>query len=94
MRQDIETALAEKRRLMSSVYVAWAAMRPTLHNRINLLIDQLVFVDNEEIRGRIKELRELLDFDKKLAQDIEDLENELKAFDESGQTENQFGGLT
>lgn len=85
MRHEIEEKLNEKRKLASEIFSAWTAIKPSLRDRINLLTDQLVSEDNAETRGRIKELKQLLDFDKKLVQDIGDLENDLQ---ESGQPEN------
>lgn len=53
---------------------AWPTLRPELKRQYDELITQLVTANNDETRGRIKQLAELLELPNTLQREAEDLQ--------------------
>lgn len=69
-----EERLAEISPLQHGLLASWPTLKPYLEARRLLLTGKLVLEDNEQTRGRIKELNDLLELPERLQQEAVNLQ--------------------
>lgn len=76
---EIQQSLTEAQATHSAIFAAWPEIQKIFLTRINYLTSQLVNENNEETRGRIKELRHWFDFERQLFHNIHEMKEAMKA---------------
>lgn len=88
---NAEDQLARLNRALSIIGPAWGVISELLKERTDSLTTELIGADNEQTRGRIKELRELLNLPELLSQERDGLSaglaEEAPAISTSGTSE-------
>lgn len=72
---DSKDRIAELMALMGGLSAAWPTLSRHLSARRNDCLEQLVAANDEEIRGRIKELNDLLELPERLQQEAFSLQH-------------------
>lgn len=67
MSMDMDKRVSDISHWLASVSAAWPFLATELRQRMDTLTEALVNADNEQTRGRIKALREVLDMPVSLA---------------------------
>lgn len=68
---EAEARLAEIDRTIQAIGLAWPVISALLQHKADALTSELIGQDNEQTRGRIKQLRELMDLPQTLQQERE-----------------------
>lgn len=74
MNEEAQERLSQIAPLQQGLDAAWTTFKPHLEKRKRELIAQLVAVNNDETRGRIKELDDLLGLPERLQQEAMSLQ--------------------
>lgn len=77
-RDDIERRIGDISRFMEAMSHGWPFLSAELKRRADDLTESLVSTNNEETRGRIKQLRDVLDMPEALASERQSLSEALK----------------
>lgn len=75
---EIQHSLTEAQVTHSIIFTAWPEIQKIFLTRINYLTGQLVNANDEETRGRIKELRHWFDFERQLFHNIHEMKETMK----------------
>ena len=68
-----EERIAHIGKTLDAIQIGWPMLRAELQQRADDLTEQLVNNDNEQTRGRIKQLREVMNLPETLAQERQGL---------------------
>lgn len=67
----------ELKQTLQAIGLGWAAVVSEIDARVESLTETLIASENEEIRGRIKALRDFKDFPAQLESELRGIESEL-----------------
>lgn len=76
-----QARIAEITNCLQAISQGWPFLMTEIQNRINTLTLQLISQDNEQTRGRIKQLRDLQDFPETLEQERKGIMSALSEMD-------------